>query len=202
MDAAQLKLWHDKREELFPTRLNGTLVAVINTKVSGFDYARALVALAEYRKEPYRGFYVDRFCHHYERTGQKRGNAAEAAPRAKEPDGIDPDAKRREVERFERLPPEFVSECKAKYGDLGYGTSGVCFAIVCNDAWDGRDVERYRQHLPYFSAASEAQRRRVADLEYSKRLTGLTETERLRAALQAAHARIQELMGEPINVVA
>ena len=41
MDAAQLKLWHDKREELFPTRLNGTLVAVINTKVLAFDYARA-----------------------------------------------------------------------------------------------------------------------------------------------------------------
>jgi hypothetical protein len=201
MDARQLELWHEKRLELFHTRLSHELTARISAVVAKLDYARALVALANYRNEPYRGFYPDQFVKHYERTepqttGQ-RGKAAEAAPPARTtaPDGIDPTARAREMERFERLPPEFVRECETKYAELGYAPTGICWAIICLDAWDGRDVERYRQHVPYFSPLGAAQRARLAASRYSEQLTAQSEVERLRMALRAATDRITELMG-------
>lgn len=190
MTPEQLELWNAKRAELFPTRLAPATRMIIDAKVLPLDYAAALVALNKYRKEPYRGFYVDRFLSHY-----SIGTAAKAAPRCVEPDGIDPEAKSRELERFSKLPPEFVRECVGKYGDYGYPVGGVCFAIICNDAYMGRDVERYRQHQHPFSDHAQAEARRRAALAYGDGLRAATEVERLRIELQAAKRRISELMG-------
>jgi len=60
---------------------------------------------------------------------------------------VDPDADQRaEREQYAALSEAFVTECKTRYGDWGWGTASRAFRILCIDAYHRADVERYRVH--------------------------------------------------------
>jgi hypothetical protein len=147
MTDAEMRTWHDPRESLFPTRLPYSAIANINAQLPKLEFQRASNALTTYSQEkPYRGFYMTRFNVHYER----QPSAGNAAPERRAPppgnDGNPEADQRAERELYAALPEAFATECKARYGDWGWGTASRAFRILCIDAYHRADVERYRVH--------------------------------------------------------
>lgn len=205
MDETEMKTFHSRREDLFPTKLPYSAITAINAQLRSLEAERADRALVAYSKaKPYRGFYLLKFMVWYERAGDgerrppfsgtdtalRRG----AAPATNDGGDDSYDAERREREAYAALPPEYVLECETLLADWGWPIGSRGWRIMCLDRYIGRDIERYRIHPAFGSAEYDR------DLE-RKRARAEYERLGLETAVARLRARLAQL-GESIDVIA
>ena len=205
MDEHEMKTWHSRREDLFPTKLPYSALSTINRQLPALDAERADRALVAYSNaKPYRGFYMLRYMVWYERVGdgERRPpfsgteSALGRAPAPATNDGGDDsyDAERREREAYAALPPEYIRECETLLADWGWPIGSRGWRLMCLDRYIGRDIERYRIHPAFGSAEYDR------DLE-RKRARAEYERLGLETAVARLRARLLQL-GESIDVIA
>lgn len=161
MDQHAARRWHERRESLFPTKLPYSAVTAINAQLPKLDEQKAMDALESYsRQKPYRGFYMLKFMVHYERaakderrppfSGTESAQEGASAPSTNDMED-DAHAERHERERYESLPNGFRTECETRYAEWGWPKGSRGWRLLCLDAFDGRDVERYRRQRNIFT---------------------------------------------------
>lgn len=183
MDAAQVSLWHERRSELFRTKIPYPALAVINEAIPKLDYARAIAALNDYAQElPYKGFYLNRFLVHYNRTpvGQGQDRRSPEAPAAC-PAPFDVASEEERDQRLYDLIPENVrEEYRTRFRDYGWEYGSRQWQILCIEAYKGESVEKFKVHPGWFTPAGQ-ERHHAAQVTAEARLLELqTLVERLR----------------------
>jgi len=197
MDEHEMKRWHCRREDLFPTKLPYSAVSVINQQLPALDAERADRALVAYSEaKPYKGFYMLKYMVWYERVGDGRkpfsttGTAPKGAPPSDRTHGVDyADAERLEREAYARLPQSFIDECRRKYSEYGWPYASRGWRILCIEAYLGHDVEQYRVRPMMGSAGWEREERLKRESDERTRL-------RLETAVQARDVIIHKLKAQ------
>jgi hypothetical protein len=173
----ELELFHERRSSLFSSQIPIHVIASISYDCASLDYERSILALIRYREErPYKGFFLDRFKHHYRSTatdgrtdgrtdGQPlRAAAAAAAAAALHPDELERERdlvfeeKQREVEAYRAIPADRLKEAfrELKHLNLPMRETSRDWRLAVVDWYQGKDVSMYQLHSSPFG--SEARR--------------------------------------------
>ena len=166
----ELELFHERRSSLFSSQIPIHVIASISYDCASLDYERSILALIRYREErPYKGFFLDRFKHHYRSTatdgrtdGRPLGAAAAAA--ALHPDELERERdmvfeeKQREVEAYRAIPADRLKEAfrELKHLNLPMRETSRDWRLAVVDWYQGKDVSMYQLHSSPFG--SEARR--------------------------------------------
>ena len=200
MDDTQMRKWNAARRELFDVDLPEKVETAIQRQIAVLDYERAMTALSVYRDErPYRGFYIARFNHHYERlpaTPAASGTDPAAARRAAPPEndyGIDDE--RTEQVRYRELPDDFVANCRVWFEGWGWPENSRGWRILCLDAYAGRPVDQYQCVPPMGSAAYDRERRISEYAAQMDRALLLAQLTRLQDACEKAGIDVETVLG-------
>ena len=177
MTPQELEQFHERRSSLFSSQIPIHVIASISYDCASLDYERSILALIRYREEkPYKGFFLDRFKHHYRSTatdgrtdgrtdGQPlRAAAAAAAAAALHPDELERERdlvfeeKQREVEAYRAIPADRLKQAfrELKYLGLPMRETSRDWRLAVVDWYQGKDVSMYRLHSSPFG--SEARR--------------------------------------------
>ena len=177
MTPQELESFHERRSSLFSSQIPIHVIASISYDCASLDYERSILALIRYREEkPYKGFFLDRFKHHYRSTatdgrtdgrtdGQPlRAAAAAAAAAALHPDELERERnmvfeeKQREVEAYRAIPADRLKQAfrELKYLNLPMRETSRDWRLAVVDWYQGKDVSHYRLHSSPFG--SEARR--------------------------------------------
>jgi len=174
MEPTDIRRWHERREALFPTKIPYTALSAINAQLPRLEIERAMRALDSYAQQrPYKGFYWLRYMVHYERAaadmGDARtlGTAPRGAPPAEETGDID--AERAERERYESLPDAFRADCARRFAEWGWPAGSRAWRLLCIDAYDGREIERYRRATNIFTETDQRKQELAERAEYMQR---------------------------------
>ena len=177
MTPQELELFHERRSSLFSSQIPIHVIASISYDCASLDYERSILALIRYREErPYKGFFLDRFKHHYRSTatdgrtdgrtdGQPlRAAAAAAAAAALHPDELERERdlvfeeKQREVEAYRAIPADRLKQAFRELKHLGLPMRETSrdWRLAVVDWYQGKDVSMYQLHSSPFG--SEARR--------------------------------------------
>lgn len=198
----ELEQFHERRTSLFSAQIPIHVISSISYDCASLDYERSILALIRYREEkPYKGFFLDRYKHHYRSIatdGRTDGRLeAAAAAAALHPDELERERalvfeeKQGEVEAYRAIPADRLKQAfrELAYLNLPMRETSRDWRLAVVDWYQGKDVSMYRLHSSPFG--SEARRvPQIADshvliMELRNRISELEESCLSTAALKA-----------------
>ena len=158
METNEIAAWHVRREQLFAKpngqqlRLDARTIEVMAAQLPAMQFDAACIALEHYRDaKPYRGFWWQTYLEHY-RKAQTDSSPKAAAAAPCDHDAIrDAQALRDqgdEIAAYAALSDSWKAECRMAFAGWGIDQAdgNRKWRLLCIDALNGVDVERYRIH--------------------------------------------------------